>query len=47
MENHEAGGETGESIGLPVVATHPIQFISKDDFTAHEARTCIAEGEML
>lgn len=32
---------------LPVVATHPIQFISKDDFIAHEARTCIAEGEML
>ncbi|MEW6760685.1 MAG: DNA polymerase III subunit alpha [Pseudomonadota bacterium] len=33
--------------GLPVVATHPVQFISKDEFIAHEARTCIAEGEML
>ncbi|MCD2515309.1 DNA polymerase III subunit alpha [Massilia sp. G4R7] len=32
---------------LPVVATHPVQFISKDEFIAHEARTCIAEGEML
>jgi len=32
---------------LPVVATHPIQFISPDDFKAHEARTCIAEGYML
>jgi DNA polymerase-3 subunit alpha len=33
--------------GLPVVATHPIQFLSKDEFIAHEARTCIAEGEIL
>ncbi len=32
---------------LPVVATHPIQFISPDDFMAHEARTCISEGYML
>jgi DNA polymerase-3 subunit alpha len=34
-------------LGLPVVATHPVQFLSKDEFIAHEARTCIAEGEML
>ncbi|MBH1986564.1 MAG: DNA polymerase III subunit alpha [Burkholderiales bacterium] len=34
-------------LGLPVVATHPIQFQSPDDFDAHEARTCIAEGETL
>jgi DNA polymerase-3 subunit alpha len=32
---------------LPVVATHPVQFLTKDEFIAHEARTCIAEGEML
>ena len=32
---------------LPVVATHPVQFMTPDDFTAHEARTCIAEGELL
>lgn len=32
---------------LPVVATQPIQFISPDDFKAHEARTCIAGGYML
>ncbi|MES2072785.1 MAG: DNA polymerase III subunit alpha, partial [Pseudomonadota bacterium] len=36
-----------QKLALPVVATHPIQFISKDDYIAHEARTCIAEGEML
>ncbi len=32
---------------LPVVATHPVQFLEPDDFMAHEARTCIAEGELL
>jgi DNA polymerase III subunit alpha len=35
------------NLNLPVVATHPIQFITPDDFMAHEARTCIAEGYML
>ncbi|OON60770.1 DNA polymerase III subunit alpha [Massilia sp. KIM] len=34
-------------LGLPVVATHPVQFLQKDEFIAHEARVCIAEGEML
>lgn len=34
-------------LGLPVVATHPTQFLSQEEFIAHEARTCIAEGEML
>src|SRR5450830_613839 len=34
-------------LGLPVVATHPIQFLSQEEFVAHEARTCIAEGEIL
>jgi DNA polymerase-3 subunit alpha len=32
---------------LPVVATHPVQFLQKKEFTAHEARTCIADGEIL
>ena len=36
-----------ERIGLPVVATHPIQFARVEDFEAHEARVCIAEGEIL
>ncbi|MBC7453670.1 MAG: DNA polymerase III subunit alpha, partial [Massilia sp.] len=34
-------------LGLPVVATHPVQFLEPDEFVAHEARTCIAQGEML
>lgn len=32
---------------LPVVATHPVQFLTEDDYEAHEARVCIAEGEIL
>jgi len=34
-------------LGLPVVATHPIQFLAPDDFRAHEARVCIAQGHVL
>ena len=37
----------GNRLRLPVVATHPIQFASADEFRAHEARTCISEGYML
>ncbi|MFV0681605.1 DNA polymerase III subunit alpha [Ottowia sp.] len=32
---------------LPVVATHPVQFATPEGFEAHEARVCIAEGEIL
>jgi DNA polymerase-3 subunit alpha len=32
---------------LPVVATHPVQFLRPEDFRAHEARVCIAEGHVL
>ena len=32
---------------LPVVATHPVQFLAPEDFEAHEARVCVAEGELL
>ena len=34
-------------LNLPLVATHPVQFLERDDFKAHEARVCIAEGYML
>jgi len=33
--------------GLPVVATHPVQFLDDTEFQAHEARVCIAQGEIL
>jgi DNA polymerase-3 subunit alpha len=32
---------------LPVVATHPVQFLDAEDFKAHEARVCIAQGYVL
>ncbi|HEY6086859.1 MAG TPA: DNA polymerase III subunit alpha [Burkholderiaceae bacterium] len=34
-------------LALPVVATHPVQFTEPDDFEAHEARVCVAEGDTL
>jgi DNA polymerase-3 subunit alpha len=34
-------------LGLPVVATHPIQFVKREDYRAHEARVCIAQGYVL
>jgi DNA polymerase-3 subunit alpha len=39
--------ELAARLKLPVVATHPVQFLTGEEFTAHEARTCIAEGEIL
>jgi len=58
LELQRAGGATHDAhvratvplaaeLGLPVVATHPVQFLTPDDFDAHEARVCIAEGELL
>jgi DNA polymerase-3 subunit alpha len=35
------------ALKLPVVATHPVQFVKRNDFRAHEARVCIAQGYTL
>ena len=42
-----AAAKLAAALLLPVVATHPIQFAQADDFEAHEARVCVAEGETL
>ncbi len=42
-----AAAQLAARLSLPVVATHPIQFAGPDDYEAHEARICIAEGEIL
>lgn len=42
-----ATADLGADLELPLVATHPIQFLDADDFKAHEARVCIAEGYVL
>ncbi|MBQ9258888.1 MAG: DNA polymerase III subunit alpha [Neisseriaceae bacterium] len=34
-------------LDLPPVATHPAQFMTADDFVAHETRVCIASGDAL
>lgn len=58
MEIHRAGFKdehhfVGASVALanklkiPVVATHPIQFATAQDFHSHDARVCIAEGYTL
>ncbi len=47
-EAHVHGAATlAARLGLPLVATHPVQFLDSDDFKAHEARVCIAEGYSL
>jgi len=58
LELQRAGLPAGEALlsrsvalatrlGLPVVATHPVQFLEPGDFKAHEARVCIAQGYAL
>jgi len=58
IEIQRAGQANGEALlarsvalasrlRLPVVATHPVQFLEARDFKAHEARVCIAEGYLL
>ncbi len=46
-EHVQAAVVLASRLQLPVVATHPVQFLQPDDFEAHEARVCIAEGETL
>jgi DNA polymerase-3 subunit alpha len=47
-ERHVAAAvQLAARLKLPVVATHPVQFLTYEDYEAHEARVCIAEGEIL
>jgi DNA polymerase-3 subunit alpha len=47
-ERHVAAAvQLAARLGLPVAATHPVQFLTYDDYEAHEARVCISEGEIL
>jgi DNA polymerase-3 subunit alpha len=42
-----ATARLAQELALPVVATHPVQFLRREDFRAHEARVCIADGHVL
>ena len=42
-----AAVQLAAELKLPVVATHTVQFQTADDHEAHEARVCVAEGELL
>jgi DNA polymerase III subunit alpha len=48
-EHHFVAGSVSlaNKLRIPVVATHPIQFATAEDFHAHDARVCIAEGYAL
>jgi DNA polymerase-3 subunit alpha len=43
----QAAVELADRLELPVVATHPVQFVKPQDYRAHEARVCIAQGYVL
>jgi len=43
----QAAVHLAQRTGIPVVATHPVQFLTATDFRAHEVRVCIADGEQL
>src|SRR5690349_21504085 len=42
-----ATASLASDLRLPVVATHPVQFIRREEYQAHEARVCIAQGYVL
>ncbi len=39
--------DLGLATDIPIIATNDVQFLHKIDYQAHEARICIAEGELL
>jgi DNA polymerase-3 subunit alpha len=36
-----------DALGLPVIASNDVRFLTQDDFEAHEARVCINQGRVL
>ena len=47
-EHHIAGAvQLSDELGLPLVATNDVRFLSADEFEAHEVRVCIHQGRTL
>ena len=47
MRTSHARVRLAARLKLPVVATHPVQFLVPEEFKAHEARVCISQGYVL
>ncbi len=49
LENEccEASVDLAARLGIPVVATNDVRFLSAEDYQAHETRVCIREGRTL
>ena len=39
--------DLGLKLEIPIIATNDVQFLKKNDYGAHEARICIAQGGLL
>ena len=39
--------QLASQLKIPLVATHPVQFMQADDFRSHEIRVCVADGDQL
>ena len=47
-EHHIAGAvQLSAELGLPLVATNDVRFLTADEFEAHEVRVCIHQGRTL
>jgi len=44
---HEAMGEIGETLGIPLVATNDCHYLKREDAKAHEVLLCIQTGKSL
>ena len=43
----QQAAQLASRLKLPLVATHAVQFMKPEDYRAHEARVCIADGDLL
>ena len=44
---HNSIFEIAQNKGIPLIATHPIYFLNKEDFDSHEIKVCISSGRKV